>query len=123
MQPTSIVMLEHSYATKDSVIQNEITSKPAVTTVNSNVAEDKSKKDLEKIVFQQAALIQVLQKEYWETLKKCSPSKRLAGDDEQTKYYTGMGCHLTMSLRCWWISSHRYHQHTLTMVCLQLISY
>ena len=31
-----------------------------------------------------------MQKEYWEALKKCSPSKRLTGDDEQTNYYAGL---------------------------------
>jgi len=101
IQPTNIVLLEHSYTTKDNLIQNETTDKSTFTTANyvTQVAEDKSKTDLEKIVLQQAALIQVLQKEYWDALKKCNPSKRLAGDDEQTNYYTGY--HLIKSLSCW----------------------
>ena len=35
-------------------------------------------------------LTKTLQKQCYELLKKCSPSQRLAGDDSQTRYYTGL---------------------------------
>lgn len=94
IQPSSYVVLEHSYAAvKDSTTQGESTlssSQAVPTQIEGNVIESKTKKDLENLVSQQATLIQVLQTEYWEVLKKISPSKRLAGDDEQTNYFTGL---------------------------------
>ena len=45
---------------------------------------------LKKVILEQDVLIKLLQKGYWELLKKCSTSQRLVGDDNQTRYYTGL---------------------------------
>ena len=42
------------------------------------------------LIDQQDFLIKILQKQCYELLKKCSPSQRLAEDDSQTRYYTGL---------------------------------
>jgi len=84
------VLLEHNYASlvPDHDVQSESSGEPPET--DNGKAEDKRYNDLVKVVYQQDALIKTLQKEYWEALKRCSPSKRLEGDDSQTHDLTGL---------------------------------
>lgn len=86
------ISFEHNYALQSNSIQSDDTGESTVTE-NGNavvVGDGGSNRDLEKIILEQDVLILVLQKEYWELLKKCSPSQRLVGDDGQTRYYTGL---------------------------------
>ena len=46
--------------------------------------------ELEEEVSKQGSLITVLKSEYQKALSNCSPFKRLEGDDEQTRFYTGL---------------------------------
>lgn len=95
-----IVSMEHSYALPgnsfhyENVDQPTVTENAGVSTVAENhnvVMGDQSReRDMEMVILQQHALIKALQKQCLELLKKCSPSQRLAGDDGQTRYYTGL---------------------------------
>ena len=46
--------------------------------------------ELEEEGSKQSSLITVLKSEYQKALNNCSPFKRLDGDDEQTRFYTGL---------------------------------
>lgn len=124
------ISVEHSYALPGNSIQVENTGEAAVTenagestvTENGNVVvgEGSRERSMAILIHQQDVLIKTLQKQCYELLKKFSPSQRLAGDDSQTWYYTGLpsfkvfeylvkNLHLSLQLTC-------------AMVCLQLIN-
>ena len=95
-----IISVEHSYALPGNSIQAENAGEAAVTenagestvTENGNVVEGEGSRErgVAILIYQQDVLIKTLQKQCYELLKKCSPSQRLAGDDSQTRYYTGL---------------------------------
>ena len=95
-----IISVEHSYALPGNSIQVENAGEAAVTenagestvTENGNVVvgEGIRERGMAILIYQQDVLIKTLQKQCYELLKKCSPSQRLAGDDSQTRYYTGL---------------------------------
>ena len=95
-----IISVEHSYALPGNSIQAENAGEAAVTenagestvTENGNVVEGEGSRErgMAILIYQQDVLIKTLQKQCYELLKKCSPSQRLAGDDSQTRYYTGL---------------------------------
>lgn len=52
----------------------------------------------EELASKQGSLITVLKSEYQKALSNCRPFKRMEGDDEQTRFHTGLPSYKILTL-------------------------
>ena len=82
---------DHSYANfniSQSVdVSQDFNEQDEPETANT---EDGKTTELEEMTSKQSSLITILKSEYQKAISNCSPFKRLEGDDEQTRFYTGL---------------------------------
>ena len=87
-------VFDHSYANFNirqsaDVPQNFNKQEKASLQDKGNLEEERMT-ELEELISKQGSLITVLKSKYQKALSSCSSFKRLEGDDEQTRFYTGL---------------------------------
>ena len=85
---------DHSYANfnirQSADVPQNFNEQEKASLQDKSSLEEERMTELEELISKQGSLITILKSEYQKALSSCSPFKRLEGDNEQTRFYTGL---------------------------------